>query len=102
MKEDIAIVPLAMPLLAGPGSIATVIVLVARAREGPWWHVLPVIGAIALTAAASYVILAGAVKTERVLGRTGLAIIERAAGLLLVGVAVQFMIDGLREALPHL
>ncbi len=63
---------------------------------------LPVIGAIALTAAASYVILAGAAKTERVLGRTGLAIIERAAGLLLVGVAVQFMIDGLREALPHL
>jgi multiple antibiotic resistance protein len=101
-KEDIAIVPLAMPLLAGPGSIATVIVLVARAREGPWWHVLPVMGSIAATAVASYLILAGATRTERVLGRTGLSIVERAAGLLLVGVAVQFMIDGLREALPRL
>jgi multiple antibiotic resistance protein len=99
LQEDIAIVPLAMPLLAGPGSIATAIVLVARARGGPWWHVLPVLGAIAATAVASYLILAGATRTERVLGRSGLAIIERAAGLLLVGIAVQFMIDGLREAL---
>jgi multiple antibiotic resistance protein len=97
-KEDIAIVPLAMPLLAGPGSIATVIVLMARARAGPWWHVVPVLGAIAVTSAASYLILAGATRTERVLGRTGLSIVERAAGLLLVGIAVQFMIDGLREA----
>src|SRR5512141_31810 len=69
VKDDIAIVPLAMPLLAGPGSIATAIVLMARARAGAWWHVLPVLGAIAVTAAASYVILAGAVRTERVLGR---------------------------------
>jgi multiple antibiotic resistance protein len=100
VNEDIAIVPLAMPLLAGPGSIATAVVLVARAREGPWWHVLPVMGAIAATAIASYFILAGATRTERVLGKTGLSIVERAAGLLLVAVAVQFMIDGVREALP--
>ncbi len=101
-KEDIAVVPLAMPLLAGPGSIATAIVLMARAREGPWWHALPVLAAIAITAAASYLLLAGAARTERVLGRTGLSIIERAAGLLLVAVAIQFMLDGLREALPRL
>jgi multiple antibiotic resistance protein len=102
VKEDVAIVPLAMPLLAGPGSIATAIVLMARARGGPWWHALPVIGAIAVTAAASYFVLAGAARTERVLGRTGLAILERVAGLLLVGIAIQFMIDGLRESLPRL
>jgi multiple antibiotic resistance protein len=100
-KEDVAIVPLAMPLLAGPGSIATCIVLVSRAREGPWWRVVPVLAAIAITAVASYLILAGAVRTERVLGRTGLAIVERAAGLLLVGVSVQFILDGLREGLPR-
>lgn len=101
-KDDVAIVPLAMPLLAGPGSIATVVVLMARARAGPWWHALPVLGAIAVTAGASYLILAGATRTERVLGRTGLAILERAAGLLLVAVAVQFMLDGLSEHLPRL
>ena len=101
-KEDIAIVPLAMPLLAGPGSIATCIVLMARARVGPWWHALPVLGAIALTCGSAYVILAGATRTERVLGPTGLAILERAAGLLLVAIAVQFMMDGLGEGLPGL
>jgi multiple antibiotic resistance protein len=101
-KEDIAIVPLAMPLLAGPGSIATAIVLMARTRAAPWWHKIPVLGAILVTAVASYVILAGATRTERVLGRTGLAILERAAGLLLVAVAVQFMMDGVGEAIPTL
>lgn len=100
LKEDVAIVPLAMPLLAGPGSIATAIVLMSRARAGPWWHAIPVLGAIVVTAAASYVILAGASRTERVLGRTGLAILERAAGLLLVAIAIQFMLDGLGESLP--
>jgi multiple antibiotic resistance protein len=99
-QEDVAIVPLAMPLLAGPGSIATAIVLMSRARAGPWWHALPVLGAILVTAVASYLILAGAARTERVLGRTGLAILERAAGLLLVAIAVQFMLDGLGEGLP--
>ena len=98
-KEDIAIVPLAMPLLAGPGGIATAIVLMSRARGGPWWHALPVLVAIALTAVGSYVILAGATRTERVLGRTGLAILERAAGLLLVAIGIQFMLDGLVDAL---
>ncbi|HEY6099543.1 MAG TPA: MarC family protein [Anaeromyxobacter sp.] len=100
-KDDVAIVPLAMPLLAGPGSIATVVVLMARAREGSWWHTVAVLGAIAVTAALTYLILAGAARIERVLGRTGLAILERAAGLLLVAVAVQFMLDGLVEGLPH-
>jgi multiple antibiotic resistance protein len=77
-------------------------VLMSRARSGPWWHALPVIAAIVITAAASYLVLAGATTTERILGRTGLAILERAAGLLLVAVAVQFMLDGLGETLPGL
>jgi multiple antibiotic resistance protein len=101
-KNDVAIVPLAMPLLAGPGSIATAIVLMSRTQGSPWWHKIPVLGAIAVTAAASYLILAGAVRTERVLGRSGLAILERAAGLLLVAIAIQFMLDGLGEAMPAL
>ncbi|ABC82393.1 MarC family protein [Anaeromyxobacter dehalogenans] len=100
-KEDVAIVPLAMPLLAGPGSIATAIVLMVRARGEDWWHPLPVLLAIALTCLASYLILAGAARTEKVLGRTGLAILERVAGLLLVAIAVQFMMDGLAEGLPR-
>lgn len=102
-KDDIAVVPLAMPLLAGPGSIATAIVLMARARAaGGVWHWLPVLLAILVTAVASYLVLAAAARTEKVLGRSGLAILERAAGLLLVAIAIQFMLDGLSEGLPRL
>jgi multiple antibiotic resistance protein len=101
-KEDVAIVPLAMPLLAGPGSIATAIVLMARAKAGPWYHVLPVLLAILVTSVGCFLILAGATRVEKVLGRTGLAILERAAGLLLVAIAVQFMLDGISEGIPVL
>ncbi|BDG06047.1 MarC family protein [Anaeromyxobacter oryzae] len=101
-KDDIAIVPLAMPLLAGPGSIATCIVLMARTRGEAFGFKLVVLCAIGVTAVASFLVLAGAARTEKVLGRTGLAILERAAGLLLVAVAIQFMMDGLSEGLPRL
>jgi len=101
-KEDPAIVPLAMPLLAGPGSIATSIVLMSRERGHPLWHALPVLLAIAATCLVTWLILAGAARTEKGLGRSALAIVERAAGLLLVAIAVQFILDGVGEALPGL
>lgn len=101
-KEDPAIVPLAMPLLAGPGSIATSIVLMSRAREQGAWLALPVIAAIAVVCVATYLILAVSARTERVLGRSALAIVERAAGLLLVAIAVQFILDGVGESLPEI
>ncbi len=101
-KDDVAIVPLAMPLLAGPGSIATVVVLMGRARSLHVWHGAIVLGAIAVTAALAYVVLAGAARIDRVLGKTGLNILERASGLLLASIAIQFMIDGVGESLPGL
>ncbi len=97
-KDDVAIVPLAMPLLAGPGSIATVVVLMGRARSAHVWHGMIVLAAVALTALCAYVILAGAARIDRVLGRTGLNILERASGLLLAAIAIQFMIDGVGES----
>ena len=101
-KEDVAVVPLAMPLLAGPGSMATVVVLMGRARAERPWLAIPVLLAIAATAALSYLILAGASRIDRVLGRTGLNILERVGGLLLAAIAVQFVVDGLSEALPSI
>ncbi len=101
-KDDVAIVPLAMPLLAGPGSIATVVVLMGRARAVAHWHGLVVLASIAVAAFASYLLLAGASRVDRVLGKTGLNILERASGLLLAAIAIQFMIDGAGEALPGL
>ncbi len=103
VKEDVAIVPLAMPLLAGPGSVATVVVLMGRARAGErWWQVIPVLGAIALTALTAYVLFRFANRVDRVLGRTGLSILERVAGLLLAAIAFQFLLDGLGDVLPDM
>ena len=101
-KEDVAIVPLAMPLLAGPGSIATVIVLMGRVQPRQWWNGLPVLVAVAVVATATYLTLASASRVERVLSRTGMNILERVAGMLLAAIALQFMIDGAGEAFPGL
>jgi len=101
-KDDVAIVPLAMPLLAGPGSIATVIVLMGRVQPKQWWNGLPVLVAVAVVAGATYLTLASASRVERVLSRTGMNILERVAGMLLAAIALQFMIDGAGEAFPGL
>jgi len=100
VKDDVAIVPLATPLLAGPGSIATVVVLMARTRSGKAWHAIPVLIAILLTTAASYLLFSGAARVERFLGHTGMNLVERASGLLLAALAIQFVIDGSAEVMP--
>jgi multiple antibiotic resistance protein len=99
-KADVAIVPLGMPLLAGPGSIATVMVLAGRSTH--WWELIPIVVSIVVTAAIAYMILRAATRVDRFLGRSGRAILERTMGLLLAAVAVQFVVDGVREALPEL
>jgi multiple antibiotic resistance protein len=99
-KEDIAIVPLAMPLLAGPGAIATVMVLTAQAKSA--WQLVPIVLSILLTAAIAYVLLRGATFVNRALGTTGRAVFSRVMGLLLAAIAVEFVLSGIREALPEL
>lgn len=94
-KEDIAIVPLAIPLLAGPGAIATVMVLMAN-RPGVETGIA-VCASIAVTLTATYFMLSGARHLSRVLGQTGLAILHRVFGLILAAIAVQFIVDGLKE-----
>jgi multiple antibiotic resistance protein len=101
-KDDVAIVPLAMPLLAGPGSIATVIVLMGRVQPKHWWNGLPVLVAIGVVSIVTFLTLAAATRVERVLSRTGMNILERVAGMLLAAIALQFMIDGAGEAFPGL
>ncbi|HEY0838612.1 MAG TPA: MarC family protein [Vulgatibacter sp.] len=97
-KQDIAVVPLAMPLLAGPGAIATVMVLTSRARN--LVDVGIVILAVVITGIATYGILAASTVVARVLGKGGRSILERVMGLVLAAIAVQFVIDGIGEALP--
>jgi multiple antibiotic resistance protein len=99
-KEDVAIFPLAIPLLAGPGSIATVTTLMAKA--GRILYAVPVILSIAVTCAASYAMLRAAEYIARVMGVTGLAVMNRVIGLIIGAIAVQFMFDGLKDTFPGL
>lgn len=97
-REDIAIVPLAMPLLAGPGAIATAMVLVAQ-HGSTWQGTAAVVASIVLTMLLAYVLLHGAHGVKRILGRTGIAVLERVFGLILAAIAVQFVFDGAKELL---
>jgi MarC family membrane protein len=96
-KDDVAIVPLAIPLLSGPGSIATVMVLMAKGKSWVWG--IPVILAIVLTFVASYFVLRGASLVQKFLKQTGVAILQRVMGLILAAIAVQFMAEGARDLL---
>lgn len=94
--DDIAVVPLALPLMAGPGAIATVMVLMAESGGG-LEAALAVVAAIALTLGATYVVLRSAHPIKRVLKTTGIAILERIFGLILAAIAVQFMFEGAKS-----
>ena len=99
-REDVAIFPLAIPLLAGPGSIATVTTLMAKA--GRILFAVPVILSIAITCAASYLMLLAAERIQKLLGVTGLNVMNRVIGLIIGAIAVQFMFDGVRDTFPGL
>ncbi len=97
-REDVAIFPLATPLLAGPGSIATTMVFMGRSTA--WWQAIPVLAAVAATSWASFGLFRSAGRIERVLGRTGMGVLNRILGLILAAIAMQFVLDGLGGAFP--
>ena len=93
-KSDIGIMPLGVPMLAGPGAISTVMVHSAGATTLVATAALYL--SIALTAWLSYLTLASATRVERRLGQTGMRILTRLMGLVLCAIAVQFIVDGIR------
>jgi multiple antibiotic resistance protein len=93
---DVAITPLAVPLLAGPAALSTVAVLMSRASNP--FEVAGVFIAIAGTGFSSYVTLRLADPIQRRLGATGIHVVGRVLGLVLAGIAVQFVLDGLAAA----
>lgn len=94
-KEDAGIVPLGIPMLAGPGAISSVMVLVGQVTVA--WQMLAILGCIGVTALVSYLVLSGADQVRRVLGETGIRILVRIMGLLLVALAMQFFVNGLTD-----
>ncbi len=94
-KEDAGIVPLGIPMLAGPGAISSVMVLVGQSAS--WREMAAILGAITITSFVSYWVLAGADTVRRVMGETGIRILVRIMGLLLMALAVQFFVNGLSD-----
>ncbi len=97
-KADVAIIPLAIPLLSGPGAIATVMVLMAKSKSA--MQSAFVFFAIALTSACTWLTLRGAGWIERRLSRTFLNVLMRVMGLILAAIAVEFVLSGIHESFP--
>ncbi len=96
-KEDAGIVPLGIPMLAGPGAISSVMVLVGQAPSILHWQMGAILGSIAVTSLVSYWVLAGAGSVRRVMGETGIRVLVRVMGLLLVALAMQYFVNGLTD-----
>jgi multiple antibiotic resistance protein len=92
-KPDVAITPLAVPMLAGPAAISTVTMLMSRAVS--WAEVAIIYLAILLTGIVIYVTLRLANPLYRGLGKTGIQVFSRVLGLILAAIAVEFVLDGL-------
>ncbi len=99
-RDSIAVVPLGIPLLAGPGAISTV-VLYAH-RSGDWGHYLILSLQIGLVAGLVWICLRAAPLIGSRLGRTGINVVTRIMGLIMAAIAVEIMANGLRQLFPGL
>jgi multiple antibiotic resistance protein len=91
--ESIAVFPLAIPMLAGPGTITTIILFTSTGRDMSVMIML--FTALAVSMAAVWIILNASDVILKLLGRTGVSVIERIIGLLLSGLSIQFIYDGI-------
>lgn len=96
MKADLSITPLAIPMLAGPGAISTVMILSARG-DGGLPATLELIAVIALVALFVWIFLRESEWVVQRLGETGLNVLSRLMGLVVLAIAVQFIAEGLAE-----
>jgi multiple antibiotic resistance protein len=99
-RSAIAVVPLAIPLMAGPGSISTAIIQMQRSDTE--FHGLLVILTIILVCALLWLVLRLATIIGKALGQIGLNIINRLFGLILAAIAVEIMANGVKELFPAL
>ncbi len=99
-RHAVAFVPLAVPLLAGPGAIGTVIIEMHRMVHK--YHVYLVIACILLVSCILWLTLRMALPIAKALGQVGLSVANRLFGLILVAIAVEIIANGLRELFPVL
>jgi multiple antibiotic resistance protein len=95
--EDVSVFPMAMPMIAGPGSIATIMLLTSRAQGTE--QTLVVLGALAAVMVLTFLSLAAAGPLMKLLGARVEAVITRLLGVLLAALAAQYVIDGIKAVL---
>ena len=97
IKDDISVFPLATPLLAGPGTMGATILLMSDVKDSVS-HQLIVVGAIMAILLITLAALLSASKLQKMLGVTGMHVVGRVMGVLLAALAVQFILDGIRQS----
>jgi multiple antibiotic resistance protein len=100
-RDELSVVPLGIPLLAGPGAISTVMIYEGNAGNDPL-SIVATFVAIIVTTAATFFILRYGQPILRAMGRVGVMALTRVLGLLLAAVGVQFVLDGMVAIAPHL
>jgi multiple antibiotic resistance protein len=96
-KDDVGLIPIGIPLLSGPGAIASVTLLSEKASS--WAQEMALLGAVAVLAIFTWFVLHFAGPVARIFGRTGLNLITRIMGLILAATAAQFIVDGVQTVL---
>lgn len=96
-KDDVAITPIGIPLISGPGAIASAVMWSSRATHAS--EKLALYLAIGLVTGITLLAMLFATRLVRLLGKTGINVITRIMGLILAATAAQFIIDGWREAM---
>jgi multiple antibiotic resistance protein len=94
-RADISVFPLAIPIIAGPGSMASIMILVGESREVAAGR-LAVLGTTGAVLALCYVALRLSEPLVKLLGQTGVNVVTRVLGMLLAALAVQYVADGAR------
>lgn len=99
-REQIGVVPLAMPLMAGPGAISSTIVY--GSRYPGLFETIGIIATIAVFCFCSWLLFRSAPMIVRILGQTGINVITRIMGLILAALGIQFIVNGIGSLFPVL
>lgn len=101
-KDSVGVVPLGIPLLAGPGAISQIIIFGHGAEPQSLWHRALLLVPIALVSLAVWLVFRAAVPLSRRLGATGIHIVTRLMGLITAAIAVEMIARGLGTLFPGL
>lgn len=99
-REDVSVFPLAIPLIAGPGTLATITLLVGVSQNSPV-QLAGIAAATVLTLVAAWIAMRVSIQIQRAVGTTGILVLSRVLGMLLAAVAAQFILNGIETFLHH-